>query len=186
MNIEEQRSAERLYKEVLERLDIKPYEIRLQFRDEDELGVHASMGFDRSVLESEKRVLGVLTINEPFHELCDEEKKELIAHEIGHYKRIRNRTPEKVKQAAKLEFLFGTGSYRYLVNRNKERFVKWYTLKEIDADNQILEAFPGKAFLQNLKTSYNEYKDIMNEECKQITEARIANLEKRISEKEET
>lgn len=183
MNFEEQMSAERLYKEVLERFpEIKPYEISLHFQGGS--GLHASMAIDRHMLDFQKKVSGVLIINELFHKLSNEEKKELIAHEIGHYKRVRKKTPEKIKKMIELEFLCTSGNYRYLRNRNKERFVKWYMLKEMDADNCVLEAFPGRAFLQHLKTNYKEYAHMMNKELKQVIEARIANLEEKISEKE--
>ena len=175
---EELNYVRELYQEVVQSFpDIKEDEIEITYNPYwDSIAGYWVLNEEKT-----KKKPGIF-IGEYFFNLTREEQEGTMAHEIGHYRRVRNRTLKNVKRITKLEFLFSSGAFRYLTNRNKERFVKWYTMKEIDADNSVLETPYGRVFLQLLITNYNKYQKIMKKELKQVVEARIKNLEQKLGE----
>lgn len=127
-----------------------------------------------------------IVIGRKFFSLGKREMGAVIAHELGHYKKIRHyshdrfiitnlRDEELVSYAKQGKNLPETYNHRF------ERLKKWCLLHEIDADNKAAKAGYGKPIL-NILISFAkayEHKELHHILKEQIDD-RIKNLEEKL------
>ncbi|MDP2908873.1 MAG: M48 family metalloprotease [Nanoarchaeota archaeon] len=121
----------------------------------------------------------------------DEQKKAIIAHELGHYKRSKDYSLEKLTMHAKFKdqlFSFYSLNHDYkemLRNSDKklgrkiDRLEKWRLLDEMHADNKAVKAGYKEPLLSALERTLKEYGDCIGDPGRNMVVERVKNIKKR-------
>lgn len=124
-----------------------------------------------------------------FSNLGDWEKEAILAHELGHYCRMKSYSAKRLERVAEWfhKACFYTIDHtRYSILRHKiERLQKWSNLNETYADNLALKAGYGNQILQALKETYKRHYERLSMIGKKCAEARIKHLEEILGNKRE-
>lgn len=121
----------------------------------------------------------------------DEQKKAIIAHELGHYKRSKGYSLEKLTMHAKFKeqlFSFYSLNHDYkemLLDSDKKlcqkinRLVKWRLLDEMHADDEAVKAGYKEPLLSALERTLKEYGDLIGDQGREMVVERVKNIKKR-------
>ncbi len=174
----------KMYSEVLKKFPhISEGEIKLKFEPstKDIIGI--------SILEDDM-LNPEIYMFKYFSNLTEDEKKAVIAHEIGHYYHYVKKH-YNIKRTQRLTKFFEEAAFYnahqriskilgFISKKQKhkiKRLQKWYILQEIYADNKAAEVGYGEHVLSAIKDLVNDgYEPVYKEEF----QARVKNLEEKL------
>lgn len=168
-------------------------------KDELLLGYDSSVAYARQMFckdtsTGDTVIKALLVIGGHYFELDDGEKEAIIAHELGHYIRVKKyglremeRKMEKLSDLFwQLELYHKRGSGESVIDfsdkekRKMERIQKCYNLHEVYADNESIARGYGKQILSALGKITKEHYGRLTKACKEGVKARMQNLESRL------
>lgn len=126
-----------------------------------------------------------ITIGDMFFKVNKEQRKAIIAHELGHYKRHKkygiNKIGKHIKMLQEVDAYKGTETGETLDHRTA-RMVKCLIMHELYADQETVKAGYGKPLLSFLKMAGKKHKERLPRLQKEELKLRIKNLEEKLKQ----
>lgn len=132
-----------------------------------------------------RRYNPMLNIGKLFDIFSVEEQEAIMAHELGHYRRMRNKSFRKISWIVDTSTRIPSYRKAMLTKKNKhevQRLLKWYILFEGHADNEAVKEGYSKQLFSALKKAYKQKRIPIL--AKRGLEDRIKNLEEILEDKE--
>lgn len=134
----------------------------------------------------QKRYSPIIVIGQDLLRLDDTSKEAVIAHEIGHYCRMKNYSAKRLERISGWLYLASSYNethadidyFKHKINRIQ----KWADMNEINADSKAFDAGYGKQVLHALKQTLDTYDESLSMIGKKNIIARIKNIEEKLKD----